>query len=85
VKELVSKIWWWLTTTRQCCQCKRILHRRWVWLPPEVIYGGARVPRVTHGLCRPCFEKTISGLAFATKADKAPIHSGAAGVMGLAR
>lgn len=40
--------------------CKKIMHHRWIWLPPQRLECGARLPRFTDGFCPTCFEAFVS-------------------------
>lgn len=58
--------WFWLTVSNQCCHCRRYHHRAWIPLPGWRVHG-LIIPRVSHGICLPCLEKTsIDDLIFAT-------------------
>lgn len=59
MRSVLVNLWFWLTTSRRCMVCKRILHMRWIWLPRQRLECGAVIPRVTDGFCPKCFQDFV--------------------------
>jgi len=58
MKPTLTRLWFWLTTTHRCAWCRRILHRRWIWMPKQRLECGIKIDWITDGFCAECFEKT---------------------------
>jgi hypothetical protein len=57
----IARLWFWITHTTRCSWCRRILHRRWLWLPAQSVGYGVKLPRVTDGICPACFHDLLKG------------------------